>query len=353
MELVLLGTAGGPVWWPDTDRAGISSAVRVGSDVYLVDFGDGSGRRFKQAALVPAHQQTSGGLWGMEAVRGMFITHLHSDHVVDYANFLLMGWTNGLRTREKSLPIRVYGPGPRVDAQGAVMMEPVFEPSGATPEVHVESPANPVPGTTEMTEALYRAFALDINDRLRDNRYQSLRDFFETHDIDIPVGAGYHPNENPSPDMEPFEIYRDEKVAVRATLVNHSPLAPAFGFRFDSETGSVVFSGDTGGPNDNLIALARGADVLVHEVISAEWIDRASAAKGPDDEALRNHLRSAHTLPEDAARVAAAAGVHSLVFSHVVPGNAADHSFAVASQHFSGKVVVGRDLMRITVGQAT
>src|SRR3954470_2473659 len=98
-RLVLLGTAGGPVWWPGTDREGIGSAVVVDGDVYVIDFGDGSGKRFKEAALVPEEFRTPGGLWGEEFIRAMFLTHLHSDHVADYFNYFFFGWTNGLRSR--------------------------------------------------------------------------------------------------------------------------------------------------------------------------------------------------------------------------------------------------------------
>src|SRR5690242_4973980 len=73
-RLVLLGTAGGPVWWPNCDREGISSAVVVGDAVYIVDCGDGVGKRLKQAGLGPIN--TVSGMTGMETLRGIFLTHL-------------------------------------------------------------------------------------------------------------------------------------------------------------------------------------------------------------------------------------------------------------------------------------
>src|SRR3954469_20750909 len=165
-RLVLLGTAGGPVWWPATEREGIGSAVVVDGDVYVIDFGDGSARRFKQAALVPRELRTPGGLWGEERLRAMFITHLHSDHVADYFNYVMFGWTKGLQAGPIADPIHGYGPGRRVDDQGNVVMEPIFRrPGEPTPTVPVENPENPVPGTVDMTNYLFQAFALDINDR--------------------------------------------------------------------------------------------------------------------------------------------------------------------------------------------
>lgn len=351
-ELVLLGTAGGPVWWADSGREGIGSAVVVDGDVYLVDFGEGSGRRFKQARLVPEEMQAESGFWGEELIRGMFITHLHSDHVQDYFDYFVMGWVNGLRTRTYDEPIQVFGPGPRVDADGNVVMAPIFTlPGEQDPEVHVEHPENPVPGTVSMTEQLYGAYATDINDRLRDNRIRNIREQFAVHDIEIPRSAGFHPNDNPAPEgMAPFDVYEDDKVKVTATLVRHMPVAPSFAYRFDTDDGSIVFSGDTG-PSQNLVRVASGADVLVHEVITQEWVDTVFPPPlNAQQEALRNHLVTAHTLPEAAGRIAEEAGVSTLVFSHIVPGFAPDQHLLPAKRTFSGELVIGRDLQRIGVG---
>lgn len=351
-ELVLLGTGGGPVWWPGTEREGIGSAVVVDGEVYLVDFGEGSGRRFKQAALVPERMQTAGGLWGEEMIRAMFITHLHSDHVQDYFNYIMMGWVNGLKTRPLDRPIQVHGPGPRVDADGNVVLAPIFTlPGEESPQVPVEHPDDPVPGTVAMTESLYAAYANDLNDRLRDNRITHPRDDFDVHDIEIPRTAGFHPNDNPAPEgMAPWQVYEDDKVKVTATLVRHMPAAPAFAYRFDTDDGSIVFSGDTG-PSQNLVALASGADILVHEVITQQWVDTLfPEPRDPAQEALRNHLLVAHTLPADAGRIAEEAGVGTLAFSHIVPGFAPDRHLLPARRTFSGRLVIGRDLMRLGVG---
>lgn len=353
-RLVLLGTAGGPAWWPGSKREGIGSAVVVDGDVYLVDFGDGSGKRFKQAALVPEELQTPGGLWGEELIRGMFITHLHSDHIQDYFNYFVMGWTDGLRTRSADIgPIQVFGPGRRVDDAGNIVMEPIFTlPGETTPDIHVENPENPVPGTVDMTNYLYQAYSLDINDRLRDNRYPDLHGIFDIHDVAIPKGIGYHPNDNPSPPgMAPIHVYEDDKVKVTATLVYHFPIVPAFGFRFDTDDGAVVFSGDTG-PSQNLVNLARGADVLVHEVIDPAWVDVLFPPPlDPAQEGLKNHLVTAHTLPEDVGRIAQQAGVPTCVLSHIVPGVVNDAQIARAVRStYSGRVIVGQDLDEIGIG---
>lgn len=92
-------------------------------------------------------------------------------------------------------------------------------------------------------------------------------------DIVIPSVSGFKsPNETPVPAMEPFLVHEDERVRVTTTLVNHFPILPAFAFRFDTDDGSVVFSGDSS-PCDNLVRLAHNTDVLVHEVIDRSWVD--------------------------------------------------------------------------------
>jgi ribonuclease BN (tRNA processing enzyme) len=118
----------------------------------------------------------------------------------------------------------------------------------------VVNPKNPTPGTRDMTKYLFRAYATDINDRIRDNGKQDLRRFVEVHYIELPQILGFSsPNLTPHPDMEPFVIYEDDRVRVSATLVQHAPIWPAFAFRFETDDGAVVFSGDTG-PSKNLIS---------------------------------------------------------------------------------------------------
>ena len=150
-----------------------------------------------------------------------------------------------------------------------------------------------------------------------------------------------------APPMDPVVIYPedDHGVQVSAVLVQHAPVFPAFGFRFDTPQGSVVFSGDTG-PCDNVVRLAAGADVLVHEVIDVDALTQR-IARLPNYEAVRNHLASSHTAPEQVGEIATRAGVGTLVLSHLVPGD-----FEISEQewearvqpHFDGEIVCGVDL---------
>src|SRR3979411_808132 len=149
------------------------------------------------------------------------------------------------------------------------------------------------PGTKDMTGYIYQAFATDLNDRIRDNGRRSLEALVEVHDIDIPQIAGFKsPNETPSPRMEPFKVFEDDRVRVSATLVAHAPVWPAFAFRFDTDDGSIVFSGDTA-RSENLIKLAKGADILVHEVIVTRWVNGLfPTPRSVAEEGLMQHLLS-------------------------------------------------------------
>jgi ribonuclease BN (tRNA processing enzyme) len=343
-RLVLLGTAGGPVWWPNCNREGISSALVVGDAVYIVDCGDGVGKRYKQAELGPIN--TVSGMTGMENLRGIFLTHLHSDHTIDYFNLFLYGWYDGLAGVRQ--PVQIYGPG------RPGQMEPIFSVPGqkASAPPPIVNPENPTPGTVDMTNYLYQAYALDINDRLRDAHRPDLRTLMQVHDIAIPPLNGFRsPNETPVPKMEPFLVHEDERVRVTATLVNHFPIWPAFAFRFDTDDGSVTFSGDTS-PCDNLVRLARNTDVLVHEVIDTSWVDALFPPPvGEKEAAFRQHLLSSHTSIDDVGKVAEAAGAKTLVLSHIAPGHAPRANLMRAQRNFSGQLVIGEDLIQIGVGR--
>jgi ribonuclease BN (tRNA processing enzyme) len=334
-RLVLLGTGAGPVWWPNTHRQGFACAVAVENDVYLVDCGEGVGQRYRQASLGP-----DGFQHGLELLQAVFITHLHSDHTIDYPNLPVFGWTHGVANRSK--PIQVYGPGNR----GA--LPPVF---GNRPAPPVINPSDPTPGIEAMTEYLYAAFATDINDRMRDSGAPDPHSFLQAHDIALPPGAGDDPNNTPSPPVEPFLVHEDSKVRVTATLVDHAPMFPAFGFRFDTDDGSITISGDTNA-NDNLIRLAQGTDVLVHEVIDREWVEGLFGPPPltPQQGALVAHLLGSHTTIEEVGPVAEAAGAHTLVLSHLAPTINPTHRWRRAGRNFSGRLIVGDDLMQIGVG---
>ena len=144
------------------------------------------------------------------------------------------------------------------------------------------------------------------------------------------------------------DVADDGYVKVTAALNEHPPVVPSFAFRFDTADRSIVISGDTN-VSKNLIRLAAGADVLVHEVMHVpsitETLERQKVASR-----LREHMFASHTTVDDVGRVAAAANVKTLVLSHFVPGDITlpdDEWTAGARTHFKGRVVVGADLMEI------
>lgn len=182
---------------------------------------------------------------------------------------------------------------------------------------------------------------------MRDTERRDIRQAFSAHDITVPeVGAGHA---GPfAPPMEPWMVHSDEVVTVSAILVDHRPVYPAFAFRFDTAEGSVVFSGDTA-RCDNIVRLARGADVLVHEVIDLDYYaDQNMPPK------KREHLRKSHTGVDEVGELAATSGVRTLVLDHLVPADVtavSDWEWKRKAQRgFGGEVIVGRDLMEIALG---
>lgn len=322
-HVVTLGTAGGPRWWErpgGPSRSGISTAVVVGDAVYLVDCGQGAGRQLARAGLP------------IDRLRAVFLTHLHSDHVVDLPTLLLFGLFE--RRDTAGPPVAVHGPGPR----GA--LPPLSGRARTRPRP--VAPENPTPGTVDMVRHLCAAYATDINDRLFDSLVRPPSDHFAVHDIALPAGTGFDPDTAVAPPVEPFPVFQDEHVEVTATLVAHPPVAPAFAFRFDTAAGSVTISGDTA-PCDNLVRLARGTDLLLHEAIDLDLVAGRYPA-GERRDALMDHHRRAHTTPRQAGEIAHRAGARALALHHTVPAHAPRETWLAAGETFGGTLHVPDDL---------
>jgi len=336
-RLVLLGTGGGPTIL-DGDRSGISTAVVYGDRVYVVDLGIGSFLRLRQSSASGAQGVAS--TWNN--VRGIFFTHMHSDHLMDWPS----AWVTGpINTSGRTGPrIEVFGPGDR-----GVLPRPNLRPGQPVPPVVNEN--RPGPGITGMTEYLRQAWANDLNDRIRDSGYAGPDALFHVQDIDISPYWTVDPLGKPPVLTAPIPVWRDGDVTVTATLVDHHPTAPAFAFRFDTPDGSVTISGDTT-VSQNLIHLAQGTDYLVHEVIDPAFVDRLVAAlPAQAGAALKAHLLEAHTTIEQVGRdVAERAGAKNLVLSHLVPGNNPTSVWEQARRGYSGRLIVGEDLMELRVG---
>ena len=196
IRVILLGTRGGPAI--EAQRPGIGTLIVAGRETLLIDCGRDMSAAIARMAILPAD------------VTKVFLTHLHSDHVVGLSELYLFPWA----TQGRSTPLQVWGP-------------------------H---------GTKAMMEHLQKAFAFDIHIR---------RDVDEKFSADgIKVVAS---------DVREGVVYRSNGVTVTAFLVDHAPVVPAFGYRVDYQGHSVVLSGDTR-VSDNLIKFAKGADLLIHEV---------------------------------------------------------------------------------------
>ena len=336
-HIVTLGTAGGPRWWMPqqaSPRFGISTAVVVGDRTYLVDAGLGAGRQYTAAGF------------DMAQLGGIFLTHLHSDHTTELANLALFGMF-GLAA--DSSPIPILGPGDR----GAL---PPVSPRATTPPQPV-APHLPTPGTRDVFRLLMEAHATDLNDRVLDALRPSPFDLFDARNIDVPKLSGYHPNLAPTPDMAPFTVFEDDRVRVDAILVEHPPIAPAFGFRFTTDEGSVAISGDTA-KTANMVRLAEGVDLLLHESISFDWVQEAYG--DPQNETARasyDHHHKSHTSVLEAAEIAAEAGARTLAIHHLVPGSldtaAWRRAAARATATTGSPVLVPDDLERLSFARST
>jgi ribonuclease Z len=240
LRIVLLGTGIGP---PVTlDQYGPSTLVEVGDARLLFDVGRGASLRLAQVG-VP-----------IQSVSRLFLTHLHSDHVLQIPDLLLAGWWRGRR-----VPLEVWGPD----------------------------------GTRDMMEGLLKAYSFDIHVR-RDVDQKNPAEGITVVSRDIREGV----------------VLEQDGLKVTAFLVDHAPVSPAFGYRVDYRGRSVALSGDTRF-SENLIRHAAGVDVLIHEAFDPVPI-RAASTNPVRTEAIIAH----HTTPEQAGQVFARVKPRLAVYSH-------------------------------------
>lgn len=152
--------------------------------------------------------------------------------------------------------------------------------------------------------------------------------------------------------MRPFTVMENDDVKVTAVLVPHGAVFPAYAYRFDTDHGSVVFSGDTT-PTPNLVTLARGADVLVHEALYPEGLTGLGLPQ-----ALVDHIMAGHTDVAELGRIAAQSDVRTLIATHLGPGQRTAVSDATwrrllrdsaRDADYGGRMLLGSDLMHVAV----
>ncbi len=317
-ELVLLGTAGAPM--PVAGRAGIASALVVDGRVFVVDCGRGTPSAFAEAAL------------DFTRLEAVFLSHLHVDHTGDLAGMLLYPW--GVRVEEDGgplSPVYVYGPG-----------APQVAPAGDA-TFHRETtihPERPFPGTTDLVDNILAGYAYHLNVMPLDCSMPDPASLVRAIDIHVPAPAGGSP-------PNPITVFDDGTVRVTTVPVSHGHAHPALAYRFDTSDGAVVFSGDTT-VSDDLIALARGAEILVHQVADLGYLER----HGLTGLALER-MAALQTDVNDVGGVAERAEVRQLVLSHYLPAEPdaiSDAEWAErAGRGFSGRTIAGSDGLRRTV----
>lgn len=274
-RVVLLGTKGGPT--PSAIRAPACTAIVIGSMLYLIDCPNGVAGQLAKAGI-SLHQLSQ-----------VFVTHNHSDHVLDAASLLILAWGSGLTS-----PVTLHGP----------------------------------PPLRKIIEQGVSASSYDIAARMREEGRPPLKRLIHVEERTL-GGA----------------VYRDARVRVTSATVDHYTVKPAFAYRFDTPTRSIVISGDTT-YSDNLVHLAKGADLLIHEAMYLHGVDQLAAGNA----SLKDHLLRSHSTTEQVGLVAARAGVKKLVLSHLVPvfPSITDEMWlAGVRKNFKGEAIVGRDLQEV------
>jgi ribonuclease Z len=287
---VALCGAGSPL--PDPDRSGPCVAVIAGTDVYIVDSGSGSSRVMSRMRV--PHGQ----------VQAILLTHFHSDHIDGLGELLMQRWVNGTHR----LPTPVHGP----------------------------------PGVEKVVEGINLAYQLDQGYRVAHHGEETVP----------PSGAGgvARPFATPGPGSSVPVLQGRDGLRVSAFRIDHSPISPAVGYRFDYKGRSVVISGDTVQSAD-LEKAAAGADLLVHEALApnlvavltagAERANRKNLAK------ITTDILDYHTSPADAAKSASRARVGHLLFYHIVPplllAPMVDLFLEGVDDEYDGPYTVGRD----------
>ena len=274
-EVVLLGT-GCPQC--DPDRRGPANLVRANDLNFLVDCGSGVTQRLVEAG-------SPGKL-----IDVLFLTHLHSDHLVDFYQLVISSWHQG-----RDRPQRVIGPlGTRAFVTGTMALW------AAERALRIEHERRP------------STAALEI----------------EVIEIDPTLANGV--------------VFAQDRVTVRAVAVAHQPVQHAYGYVFELDGRKLVLSGDTA-YCPALIEAARSADALIHECFVHREMKVIPGLRSAEGVAA---VAGYHTLPAEAGRVAAEAGVDVLILNHFVPTRF-DRAALLAEvrTQWRGPTVISEDLM--------
>ncbi len=274
-RLVTLGSKGGPAIRPHGPSP-TSSLLELGGRTIVVDCGLGVTRGLTDAGIT------------LKTLDLVFITHLHSDHVLELGPLIHTAWTAGLAT-----PVRVFGPA----------------------------------GIGDYWDGFLRSMTFDIDIRIADEGRPDLRGLVEISEFSEGT------------------VLMEGGLRVAALRVDHPPVTDCFALRFEHGGGSIVFSADTA-YFPPLADFARGADILVHEAMLEAGVDRLVARTG-NGARLREHLLASHSLAQQAGCIATQAGVRRLVLHHLIPADdpgigEADWVEAVR-ESWAGALTIARD----------
>ncbi|TCP30894.1 ribonuclease Z [Scopulibacillus darangshiensis] len=273
LSVTMLGT-GSPR--PDLERSGSAQVLTINDTAILIDCGEGTTSQLMKAGIAP------------EDVNHLWLTHLHSDHVLGYGQFLLGGWARGRRK------LTVVGP----------------------------------VGTKAFHETIINMFKEDIEYRVSLGRPSN--GVLDVEVIEVEKAG---------------EIETDIPAKVTADFVVHNVITLAY--RFDVNGKAVVFSGDTA-PVDRLVELSRGAHTLIHDACLSTNVTYDNPTD-PELQKIWAELQKEHSTPAQAAGTAKQAGVKQLILTHFLPNTNGEKAHREASEEFSGKVIVGKDLEVIDI----
>jgi len=259
-----VGLAGTGSPMPDANRTGPCVVVQAGAQLFIVDAGSGSARNVRLMNFP------------LGRTDALLLTHFHSDHITDLGELALQRWAAGSTTG----PLEVIGP----------------------------------EGVEEVVAGFNMAYRLDAGYRVAHHGPATVP----------PSGAGgvARPFELSAGADASAVVWDKDGVVITAFKVNHEPVSPAVGYRFDYKGRSIAVSGDTV-YSGSLVEHSRGVDILFHEALNASMVDminvNSDLSASASTDAITRDIPSYHSTPEDAARAAMDAGAKSLVFYHIIP----------------------------------